>query len=427
VIKLDVYNKVKELNDYIINLRREFHEQPETSLQEHRTKKVIKQELSKANISYEDIEAGGIIGYINGEHKGKTIVLRADIDALPIKESSENLLNVKESISKIEGKAHMCGHDGHTAMLLGAAKILSQHKNQLNGNVLLAFEQGEEKGQGVYKLLKRLLEIGADGVWGIHLKSDLQAGKISVEPGARMASACSFDVLIEGKSGHASRPDLAISPIDCFYDFYGRFKDIKNKYLNPFDPITFSVGSVQAGKTGNVIPGKLRFQGTIRYLNYKQGLKAEEKFREILKKTTEMNNCHYEYLRSPSAKDSTIYNHPGCSTIAENAVKKTLGKKYLKKHPIWMASDTYSYYLRYFPGVYAFLGIKNEELGTGAEHHNPKFDLDESALKNGTAITVQYTLDFLNNKKPIVFTEEKESLHSLFVKNKGYIPSDKKE
>lgn len=422
---MNILNEVNNLNHYIINLRRILHEHPETSLEEYNTKEIIKQELNKMNIDYEDIEQGGIIGFIKGKEKGKNLILRADIDALPINESPQNLCDYKKSKSKIEGKSHLCGHDGHTAILLGAAKILSKYKYKLNGNILLAFEQGEEKGQGIYNLLKRLLEIGADGVWGLHLKSDIYSNKISVEPGPRMASACSFDVLIEGKSGHASRPDLAISPLDCFYDFYGSFYDIKNRNMNPFDPITFSISSVQSGEAGNVIPENLRFKGTIRYLNYNQGVRAEKEFKRVLEITTKKNQCDYKYLRTPIAKDTTIYNHPKCSDIASEAVKKVLGSSYLKKHPIWMASDTYSYFLKFFPGVYAFFGIKNDEIGSGAEHHNAKFDIDESVLRKGTAVTVQYALDFLNYDKPIDFIKEKESLYSLFVKNKGYIPNIK--
>src|SRR5699024_2823380 len=277
-----------------------------------------------------------------------------------------NLLKEKEVISKHQNATHACGYDGHTAMLLGATRILSNNRDSLHGRVLVVFEQGEENGRGVYNLLNRILEIGADGVWGIHLKSDLETGKISVEPGARMASACSFDVLIEGKSGHASRPDLAVSPIDCFHDFYNKFKDIKNRILNPFDPITLSIGSVQSGEASNVIPKTLTFKGTVRYLNYKQGLTAQTEIKNILEKETEFHQCNYKYIREPVAKDSTIYNNEECSQIAINSVKSTLGKKHLTTHPIWMASDTFSYYMKYFPGVYAFLGIKNSDLGTGA-------------------------------------------------------------
>src|SRR5699024_5283667 len=141
----------------------------------------------------------------------------------------------------------------------------------IKGKVLFAFEQGEENGKGIFRLLERLVEIGADGVWGIHLKSDIQAGKISVDAGPRMAGIFPFKVRIMGKSGHGSRPDLAASPVDCFTNFYTQLQAMKLNRLDPFMPITYSIGSISSGGAANVIPDSLEFSGTARYLHYKQG------------------------------------------------------------------------------------------------------------------------------------------------------------
>lgn len=319
-------------------------------------------------------------------------------------------------MSKYDDASHTCGHDGHTAMLLGAAKILSENKHQINGKVILAFEQGEEMGGGIYRILSRLLEIGADGVWGIHLKSDIPSGKISVDPGPRMSAAAAFNITIKGKSGHGSRPDLAFSPIDCFTDFYQSLQAMRLKSLDPFKPITYSVGSISSGKAGNVIPDELTFNGTMRYLHYEQGAAGAEEFIRLLDKKCEEYHCTYTFNTKPVARDLLVYNEEICSEIATNAVNAAIGEQAIFNYPAWMASEPFALYLKYFPGVFAFVGIKNEEKGTGAEHHNAYFELDEDVLKLGVAATVQYALDFLRNEKEIIYGRETKSLEALYDK-----------
>ncbi|MFC5592048.1 amidohydrolase [Sporosarcina soli] len=402
----DALKSAKEVEDFVIDVRRDLHLHPEISLQEERTIKVVTEELKRMDIEVEIVPDGGIIGIIHGEQAGKSLVLRADLDALPMKEEEWNLKERKVVVSTNDGAAHTCGHDGHTAMLLGAAKILTQNKDKLKGKVILAFEQGEENGTGIYNILNRLIDIGADGIWGIHLKSDVPSGKISVDAGPRMAGAFSFHVSIIGKSGHGSRPDLSISPLDCFTDFYMNLRAMRLSALDPFKPITYSVGSISSGSAPNVIPETLQFSGTVRYLNYEQGLHAEREFKRILEKTCELHQCTYEFIKEPKAVDLFVYNQEDCASIALEAVKNSIGEDAVYQYPAWMASETFAYYQKYFPGVFAFLGIENEEKGIGAEHHNAYFDLDEDVLKLGVATTVQYTIDFLNSNQEIKFSPE---------------------
>jgi amidohydrolase len=412
---VDSLKCAKEINNYVIGLRRDFHLHPEISLQEERTMKVVTEELEKMGIEVEVVPNGGVIGIINGEEEGKSLVLRADLDALPMKEEELNLKERKIVVSKNDKAAHTCGHDGHMAMLLGAAKILSQNKDKLKGKVILAFEQGEENATGIYEILNRLIEIGANGVWGIHLKSDIPSGKVSVDAGPRMAGYFTYDINIKGKSGHGSRPDLAISPLDCFTDFYTNLKSMRLNALDPFNAITYSVGSISSGSIANIIPETLQFSGTCRYLNYEQGLQAEQEFKRILEKTCELHRCTYEFITEPKAVDLFVYNQEDCASIALNAVKTPIGEDAIYHYPAWMASETFGYYQKYFPGVFAFLGIENKEKGTGAEHHNIYFDIDEDVLKLGVAATVQYTIDFLNSEKEIRFIPEQKGLKDLFI------------
>lgn len=410
---MDTLTLSKQIEDDVINIQRDLHLHPEIGLQEERTIQVITSELDKMGIPYEIIPDGGVIGVIEGKHPGKSIALRADMDALPMKEEDQNLKQPKVVVSKYDDAAHTCGHDGHTAMLLGAAKILSENKDQIHGKVLLTFEQAEEIGGGIHNILDRLVDMKPDGVWGIHLKSDIPSGKISVDPGPRMSAAFKFDVIIKGKSGHGSRPDLSNSPVDCFTDFYSNLQRMRLKSLDPFQALTYSVGSVTAGNAANVIPDDLRFSGTCRYLHYEQGVAAANEFMRLLETVCETHQCTYEYVTKPTPKDTFVYNEETCAQIAEEAVKKSLGEETLYTYPAWMASEPFGLYLKYMPGVFAFVGIQNDGKGTGAEHHNAYFEIDEEVLKLGVAATVQYTIDFLKHEEDIPYKKETKDVGDL--------------
>lgn len=282
--ELDSMRCAEEVEQYVIGIQQDLHIHPEVSGEENRTIEKVTSELEGMGLGCEVIPNGGIISIIEGGFPGKTLVLRADIDALPMQEEDTNLKTEKKVVSKYDDAAHTCGHDGHTAMLLGAAKILVRQKENLNGRIILAFEQGEEDGRGIVGILRRILEIGADGVWGIHLKADMPSGSISVDPGPRMAGAFMFDVKIIGNGGHGARPDLASTPLDVFTDFYNNLKSMRMNSLDPFKAITFSIGSVNGGSNHNVIPDSLNFKGTFRYLHHDQGKRGELEFRERLDK-----------------------------------------------------------------------------------------------------------------------------------------------
>src|SRR5699024_10518598 len=309
--------------------------------------------------------------------------------------------------------AHTCGHDGHIAMLLGAAKVLSENRELIKGTIILAFEQGEETAEGIYHILKALLKYKPDGMWGIHLKSDLKAGQMSVEPGPRMAASSLFNVRINGKGGHSSRPDLSNSPINAFNDINLQLQLLQTRNLNPFKPITVSIGKVTSGNALNVIPDSLEFGGTIRYLDIEQGKQMISEFKETLEYISENKGVEIEYIDEPHPIELIVNNHEYYSEIAKNSIITAIGEENNVKHEPWMASEPFAFYQKYIPGVYAFLGIKNLELGSGAEHHNKHFDIDEKILKNGVATTVQYAIDFLQTKSA-KFTPEKRNVDKLF-------------
>jgi amidohydrolase len=287
-------------------------------------------------------------------------------------------------------------------MLLGSSRILSENRDLVDGEVLLIFEQGEEMGAGIFGVAETIYTEKPDTLWGIHVKADFPSGKVSVEPGARMAAALGIKGKIIGRGGHGSRPDLAINPLNCFTDIYQAFRNMKADYISPFSATTFSIGQVEYGTSGNIISDTLTFAGTVRFTDIEVGRAAASRMQKIVHDICELHGCKYE-LNKLTATDMRVYNNEVCSKIATEAITEVLGSDvHMHKDP-WMASESMGIYMKYVPSVFEFLGIANEEKGMGADHHNPSFEIDESALKLGTASTVQYTLNFMKEKPEIDF------------------------
>ena len=218
---------------------------------------------------------GGVFGFIDSGKPGWTVLMRADIDALPIREDPVNLSKERVCISKNDGVMHACGHDGHMAMLLTEAKILALHKSDWEGKVVLMFEEAEEMGErGIAPMLRYLRDhhIHVDTCFGTHVKWDLPAGKVGILYGTAMAGAYFFRIKLHGKSGHGSRPDMAVSPIECFISIASELRSYRMRVTAPTDSFTYSFGSVEAGHEPNIIPEELMFAGTARCTRNEDGL-----------------------------------------------------------------------------------------------------------------------------------------------------------
>jgi len=401
------------LEDYTVEVRRHLHKYAEPSGLEVKTIEYIKGEFEKLGIVAEEVEHGGLIAILEGTRPGKSIIYRADCDALPMPESDCNLLGPRVCKSENPGAMHACGHDGHIAMALTVAKVLSENKDKWAGRVIFAIERGEENGWGASRMLDALRQLSPiDGCYGNHLFAELPTGKISVESGPRMSAPLGANVKLIGRGGHGSRPDLCINPLDAFVDIYTSCKELLAVKINPFSPVTFVVGAMTYGTVGNIIPDELTFTGGFRLADFsKSGEAVVSGFKKIVETCCEKHGVTYEMnLR---ALDMAVINNPDCSAIAQAAVTKALGPEYIGTHEPWMASESFGMYLMYWPGIYAFVGIQNEEYGSGAPHHNTNFDIDEAALPIGACGTLQYILDFLENDKPIHHTPENRTPEEL--------------
>ncbi|MFR5601496.1 MAG: M20 metallopeptidase family protein [Lachnospiraceae bacterium] len=371
-----------------------FHEHPELSLNEKHTSEKVREAVEELGLSWEQVGEYGLLVRMDGKGPGKTILLRADMDALPVSESEENLKGKKAFVSQNPGVSHACGHDAHIAMLLAAMEILWKLRSQWEGTVLFAFEQAEENGGGIFKMLDALKAYSIDTCYGTHVYAGLESGKLSVQPGERMAALTAFTIRVKGKGGHASRPDLTVNPLMCAANILVNLNSVWTGELDPTKTVTLGIGSMHSGEKGNVIADDAVFSGSMRYYDVEEGKKAFAALKRVCEGVAQAHRCQIEYdriLDSPYA----VYNDPACAVLAQKGIKDLLGEDSVGYCEPWFATESMALYLDHYPGVFAFLGIRDPERGYGAGHHTREFDLDPAVLIKGVAACVKYTIDFL--------------------------------
>lgn len=410
----------KKYQDYMVAARRHLHENPELSGQEFETVAFIKAELDKMGVDYIEVENGGVLATIKGpaeKDSGKTVLLRADCDALPVLEK-ENLNNTRCVWSKKPGVMHACGHDGHTAALLGAAKVLLEKKDEIEGTVILCFERGEEMAGSVKYIFAYMEKNGykIDSCFGMHVDLGVETGKIAVNDTNALAGAFGFDITIEGQGGHGSRPDRAESPIDCFLAIYQRMQTLRLTKVNPFTPATYSVGKLVSGIQGNVIPQTLNFAGTMRYYDDSAVDEFKTEFKYIVDSICAAYHCKPTYNNFGAPGFATV-NDPECAQFARKVFADELGEENVIQIEPLMGSESYSQYIKQWPGCFAFLGVHNPDKGTGAANHNERFDIDEDALSVGAACHATYAIEFL--KSDFVTTHNEKYPFSELLKIAG--------
>ena len=390
----------KKYEDYILEMRRYFHENPELSGKEDKTLERIGQELTAMGIEWVDIPRGGLLAKIVGAKEGKAVMLRADVDALPVQETPDNLLPGKRTcISKVPGVMHSCGHDGHIAMLLGAAKILMEKKDEIEGTVYLCFERSEEtQSEASADYIFAYIEnngIEINSVYGTHLLATAPTGYVGINDGGMMAGAFVFGVEIEGAGGHGSRPDQANNPMDAFVAIYQRMQAIRVAKINPFETCTYSIGLLQGGQAWNVIPQKLRFAGNMRTFDRDGvGMTFRSEFEKAIRDICTAYDCKPTFNRWDLPGYGTV-NDAAHARFARKVIGEEVGTECVGSVEPWMASESYADYLIQWPGVFVFLGMENEEKGVGAPHHNQAFDIDEDVLVKGATGAATYALEYL--------------------------------
>lgn len=378
----------KKYKDYVINLRREFHKYPELSWQEFRTSERIKEELAKLNIPFVSIAKTGVVATIKGNKEGKVVGLRADMDALEVNEAND--VSYK---SVNEGVMHACGHDGHVAMLLGAAKILNEMKNEIKGSVKLFFQPAEEDIGGAEIMIKEGCMEKVNNVLAIHLWSELSTGKVSVQKGPRMAATGKFKIKVKGVSGHGSLPNQGIDALVAASSIVMDLQSIVSREISPLESAVVSVGTFNSGTRYNVIAGEAVLEGTTRCFNNE----IRNEFPKIMKRIVDNTSNSYRVkaeLEYTKGAPPTI-NDPKSSQLAANTVEKILGPEGNTQFQKTTGGEDFAYFLEKAPGLLAFVGARNEEKSCTYAHHHERFNIDEDALEIGTTLYVQYAIDFL--------------------------------
>lgn len=386
---MTVKELAKKYKQYAIDLRREFHMNPEPSMKEIRTSGRVIEELEKMGIECTKVAGTGVVGIIKGKADGRTVALRADMDALEVNEKND-----KEYKSKVKGLMHACGHDAHTASLLTAAKILNEIKNEFSGSVKLLFQPGEEVAQGAKKMIEEGVMENVDGIFGLHIWNDTEAGKVSVEAGPRMASAGIFKIDVIGKGGHGSMPHQGVDAVLVGSAIVMNLQSIVSREISPLDPAVISVGMFNAGSRFNVIAGEAHLEGTTRCFS----MEVNDSFEDMITRVADQTAKSYRAKVKVDYKQLVIptINDPEMSAIAEEAVEKTSGKDALVTYEKTTGGEDFSFFTQKAPGAFAFVGSRNEKKVDYYPHHHPKFDIDEDALETASSLYAQFAIDFLN-------------------------------
>jgi amidohydrolase len=340
----------------------------------------------------------GFYAVLDTHRPGKTIGLRTDIDALPIPEDPQNLKQQKRWISKNEGLSHACGHDGHMAILLGTMKILNDLKGQLKGKIVFIFEEGEETMAGIDAMVEALKPLHLDAILGNHLKSNLNTGELFIEEGPMMAGSGTVAFDVHGRGGHASRPDLSINPVFAAANILTGISIAWNNQRDITKTLTLGITQIHGGEAHNVIPNSVFIGGTIRFFDGDAAGKGFTMFRKVAEDIARAHDCTVTFRDNMGIILNPVVNDPELTRFVRKAVSELYPDKILTgQQYIWYASESFSKYSQLAPTTFLFTGIKNDALGSGAEHHNDRFDLDEDALHYTVAAFVQSTVKFLQN------------------------------
>ena len=390
---MDIKEKVENIKDYIIEMRRHFHQNPELSLEEFETTKKIVNELEKMSIEVSTFKDGltGCIGTIKGAKEGKTLLLRADIDALSVHEKT-NL----EFASRVDGKMHACGHDCHAAMLLGVAKILSEMKDKFSGNIKLFFQAAEEIGLGAKLSIEQGVMDNVDACYGVHVTPRFESPKINMQYGERMAATDVFKLTVEGTSSHGSSPHLGHDAIVASAAIITALQTIVSRINNPLKPAVVTIGTIKGGQRFNIIANEVIMEGNVRTFDEIFRKEIETHIREIAESVAKAHSCtaKLEYRYGTGVvlnKDKNLVD------IAQNAVKKLYGEDSLVEMEKITGGEDFSLLMEKAPGIFGYIGTRNTKVpGSEKINHHECFTVDEDALIRGTAVAVQFALDYLN-------------------------------
>ena len=388
-------SEVKRLGEkylqHMINLRETIHMYPEDGFSEFTTSKIIIEELEKLGIKVQkNVAKTGVVGLIEGKYPGKTVLLRADMDALKIQEQAD-----VEYKSKIDGMMHACGHDGHVAGLLGAAMILNELKDNLHGNVKLVFQPAEERDGGALPMIEEgvLENPKVDAAFAEHLWGYLNEGEVHLKEGPMMASPDIFNIKVIGKGGHGAVPQESIDPIVITCQIVNSLQTIVSRKINPLDPVVITCGRIQGGDCHNVIPNEVELEGTIRTFNEETRNWVPKVMEDLIRGITTSQGAAYEFKYEP--KYPALINDKYMTSFAKESLKKVVGEENVfdLKEPN-MGGEDFAYFAQKVPSAFIFVGIANNK-SEPVIHHNPYFKWDSKNVGILAQSLSQIAIDYL--------------------------------
>ncbi|MFW5774837.1 MAG: M20 metallopeptidase family protein [Chitinivibrionales bacterium] len=386
-----LFTHIESLYEHTVDIRRTIHKNPELSGQEHQTARLIFHELESLGLQAKMYagNTGVAAKWTNGE--GKTLVLRADIDALPVEE-----VNDLPYCSQNPGVMHACGHDMHTAMLLGAARLLKTLQDQWRGTVVFLFQPSEEvEPGGALRMIKeKAFPSKVDAIFGMHVSADHTTGQVGIKSGDDFSGILVFDACVKGRGGHGATPEETVDPIVCASSMIVALQTLISRESPPFEPAVLTIGKIQAGTKRNVIPDEARFYGTIRTFSETLQKNLETRLKQLLKGVAQSFRAHIELQIEHSYPSG--YNDPDLTSRAQVAFAELLGDNQVitRPHPT-MYSEDFAYYQRKAPGLYVHLGVRPPNKKNMPGIHSSQFLPDESAIRYGMALHAGMVLDFL--------------------------------
>ncbi len=391
-MKETIGQKARAIQDWLVEIRRDLHEYPEIGMQETRTAAKVAGILKELGCAVRTgIGITGVVGMLEGASRERTIAIRADMDALPIQEETG-----LPFASKNQGAMHACGHDGHTAMALGAARILSDLREELNGGVKFIMQPAEENYGGARDLVEEgvLEDPAVDAIIALHISAGEDVGTLIIKPGPIGASADVFMISINGKGGHGSEPQGCVDPIHIAAHAITSIQTMIPRSLDARDPVVVSVCSIQGGTAFNIIPDSVHFGGTVRTLSPERQAEMPKKLEDIVRGVAATFGATFDFTYIHGAPVTA--NEPGMTDLMRGTAAELWGAESVldmgKPH---MGSEDYSYYLQKVPGVMGMLGARKEG-GAPYPSHHPRFDFDERCLPLGAELLAATAVKFLN-------------------------------
>lgn len=383
---------VEKERDYIITLRRHFHMHPEVSLKEFRTAEKIRRELDSFGIENSPVGETGVLGVIRGKKgPGRRVALRADIDALPMRDEKD-----VDYASKNEGVIHACGHDGHTAALLGAAKILQSKTHELCGEVYLFFQQAEEICQGAREFVSRGLLSGIDRVFGLHMAPNVSAGQVALSAGPIYASIDRFYIKIAGKSAHVSTPQLGVDALNIASQIVVSLQSVVSRQTDPFDPVVVGIGILKAGTAFNIVANEAYIEGTIRCFTPEVREKTRESITRMARGIAEAHGTEAEVVIDGITP--SLINHGEIFGEVRETAARIVGEENVIPAEKSLGGDDFAEFLQHCRGMYALVGTGSaDNPNTLLPLHSNMFDIDERGLVIAANLYTDYALDMLGH------------------------------